>query len=86
MCKMIDAKNSTSTVGPHSSSAFERFVYASLTLKLLDQIRTLVQFFFPTLCSHLSIYGVRSLSFDQFRQILQTNFWMKRNLNLSQQL
>ena len=44
MCTMIDAKNSTSTVGPLSRSAFERFVYASLTLKLLDQIRTLVQF------------------------------------------
>ena len=45
MCKMIDAKNSNSTVGPHSRSAFERFVYGSLTLKLLDLIRTLVQFF-----------------------------------------
>ena len=50
MCTMVDAKNSTSTVGPHSRSAFERFVYASLTLKLLDQIRTLLQFFCLVSC------------------------------------
>ena len=68
MCKMIDAKNSTSTVGPRSRSAFKRFVYASLTLKLLDQIRTLVQFFFLSkLCGHLSQCG--SISFAKFYKL-----------------
>ena len=61
-------------VGPHSRSAFERFVFASLTLKLLDQIRTLVQFF-SLRCVCTFPWGSLPVSFDhdQFRQIVQTN-------------